>query len=171
MKEKGENKMFKEKLKEMIIKSINGWSSDDIYAVSLFVDESDNMTVTLGYNTESQVKESLEETDEEEARWNYAFWLQNEELIFGEGKTEKDVTDWIWKNNLEDEEEITQAFVDVLIQIVKELHEEKVLTKKFGHELPILIHELEYYEEIAIQNKKANGKYLPKEFIDFCYGN
>ena len=59
----------------------------------------------------------------------------------------------------------------MLIQIVKELHEEKVLTKKFGHELPILIHELEYYEEIAIQNKKANGKYLPKEFIDFCYGN
>lgn len=87
--------MFKEKLKEMIIKSINGWSSDDIYAVSLFVDESDNMTVTLGYNTESQVKESLEETDEEEARWNYAFWLQNEEFIFGEGKTKKDVTDWI----------------------------------------------------------------------------
>lgn len=163
--------MFKEKLKEMIINSIEAWSCDDIYAVSLFVDEDDNPTVTLGYNTKSQVKESLEETDEQEARWNYAFWLQNEEFIFGEGKTKKDVMDWIAENNLEDEEEITEAFVDVLIQIVKEIHKEKVLTKKFGHELPILIHELEYYEKIAIQNEKANGKYLPKEFVDFCNWN
>lgn len=92
-------------------------------------------------------------------------------LFLVKEKLKKDVTDWIFKNNLEDEEETTQAFVDVLIQIVKELHEEKVLTKKIGHELPILIHELEYYEEIAIQNKKANGKYLPKGFVDFCYGN
>src|SRR2546430_2657650 len=59
----------------------------DIYVVSLFVyDEDDDPrrpTVTVGYNTDSDVARSADPadaffTDEHEARWNYAFWRQNQ---------------------------------------------------------------------------------------------
>src|SRR6266540_6698014 len=59
----------------------------DIYVTSLFVyDEEDDPrrpTVTVGYNTESDVARSLDSaeafsTDGHEARWNYAFWRQNQ---------------------------------------------------------------------------------------------
>ena len=179
---------MKNQLKDMIISNIEKWSDTDIYAVSLYVyDNGDNPcepTVTLGYNTESQFKkETPNAYDEEEARWNYAFWLQNEFFCFGVGDTAGIVRDWlaennfpfyeyedpIWDNNkiYEQTEKITQAFVNLLVDIVKEIHEQKILTAKFGKELPIIIHELEYYDEIAQQNIEANGEILVKEFTEF----
>lgn len=64
---------MKEKLKQMIISNIMEWDEKDIYAISLFVyDLNDNPcrpTVTLGYNTESQVvAETPNAWDENEAR-------------------------------------------------------------------------------------------------------
>ena len=59
----------------------------DLYVVSLLVyDEEDDPrrpTVTVGYNTESDVVRASDSaeafsTDEPEARWNYAFWRQNQ---------------------------------------------------------------------------------------------
>ena len=35
-------------------------------------------------------------------------------------------------------------------------------------ELPILIHELEYYDEIAEQNIEANGEDLVSDFTNWC---
>lgn len=179
---------MKKLLKQMIIDSINTWTADDIYAVSLFVydDEDDPMkpTVTLGYNTESQVSEALKTgfADEEEARWNYAFWLQNSSFVFGTDDTADTVKSWAVSNgfdpdgdgNMNEDEygvpEITRAFVNELVGIVREIHEERVLTIKFGKELPILIHELEYYDEIAEQNIRANGEDLVREFAEWCGG-
>ena len=185
----------KEQLKSMIISNIEKWTDTDIYAISLYVyDECDNPcqpTVTLGYNTERQFKESISRaSDEEEARWNYAFWIMNHFLYFGSGDTAEIVRNWIneigmpyyadddpvWRNNelfdeiLEKTEGITKAFVDVLVCIVKEIHEQGILTQKFGKEIPIIIHELEYYEEIAEQNIEANGKELVEDFVKFCLG-
>ena len=176
---------MKELIKKMIAESIEKWTDEDIYAVSLFVyDENDNPskpTVTLGYNTERQVAEAFEEgfAEENEARWNYAFWLQNSFFEFGRGDTVENVKQWVIDNGFEYEEddseaefgedsEITEAFTALLVDVVRELHEEKVLTAKFGKELPILIHELEYYDEIAEQNVKANGEELVRDFTEFC---
>src|SRR4051812_29491756 len=55
----------------------------DVYVVSLLVyDEEDDPrlpTVTVGFNTEEQVAEIADDaSDADEARWNLAFWLQNE---------------------------------------------------------------------------------------------
>ena len=54
---------MKDKLKKMLIEKIEKWDVPDIYAISLWVqDEDDNPykpTVTLGYNTESQVQKIL----------------------------------------------------------------------------------------------------------------
>lgn len=183
---------MKKQLKDLIVSNIEAWTDVDIYAISLFVyDDCDNPsrpTVTLGYNTESQVSAELSSaSDEKEARWNYAFWLQNEFFCFGTEESAQTVNNWpaengfpdyddtvdVWDNEdiYEESQKITKAFVNVLISIVKEIHEQKILTQKFGKEIPILIHELEYYDEIAQQNIEANGKELVKDFTDFCLCN
>ena len=43
-----------------------------------------------------------------------------------------------------------------------------MLRDKFGKELPILIHELEYYEKIAQQNIESNGETLDRDFVSSC---
>ncbi|MBQ9921115.1 MAG: hypothetical protein IJO52_02930 [Clostridia bacterium] len=127
---------------------------------------------------------ALKASDELEARWNYAFWLQNDFFCFGIDETAKDVKKWLESNRLpyyEDDDEawkhgetydkvegITKLFVNELVEIVKEIHQSGLLTQKFGKELPIIIHELEYYDEIAEQNIMANGRELLADFVDFC---
>ena len=180
---------MKEQIKQLIVDNINAWTDTDIYVISLFVyDNNDNPckpTVTLGYNTESQVRSTTEfASDEEEAKWNYAFWLQNEFFVFGEDETAETVKNWIitsgfayfeddeisWDNEelMEKTSEITDAFVSILIDIVREIHEQGLLIQKFGKELPVIIHELEYYDKIAEQNIKANGEKLVKDFAGWC---
>ena len=148
---------MKDKLKEKIITAIEGFEEPDIYAISLFVyDNEDNPckpTVTLGYNTELNVMENISNaSDEREARWNYAFWLQNEELVFN------------FKKSL-----TLDKFINNLVSVVKKLHESKILIEKFGKKIPIIIHKLEYYDEIVDINIKANTKSLIKELIEFVY--
>lgn len=185
---------MKEILLELIKEKIITWDKKDIYVISLYVqDNLDNPfepTVTLGYNTEKQVTTALEKsfpkpTDMQEARWNFAFWLQNEELSFGLGETQEIVKKWLKKNKFkyytyqevfksdldipdEECEAVTSKFVDELVEIVKELHQSGFIKEQFNKEIPIIVHELEYYDVIAIQNIEANGDILPKDFIDFC---
>lgn len=56
----------------------------------------------------------------------------------------------------------------MLIDIVRDIHASGLLQDKFGKEIPILIHELEYYDEIVEQNIRANGEELVREFAEFC---
>lgn len=173
-------------LKEKIITAIKSWNEEGIYAVSLFVyDEEDNPckpTVTLGYNTELNVMKNISSaSSEEEARWNFAFGLQHEEFCFGIDDTEEMVKNWIIEKGLpyfenvgfgdEKYDEltiITKEFVNVLVVIVQDIHKLGILKKKFGKEIPIIIHELEYYKEIALQNIEANGRELVEDFVNFC---
>ena len=189
---KGE-KTMKNILLEQIKERIATWDKSDIYAVSLYVyDMNDNPcepVVTLGYNTVEQFqKEIPNASDEQEAKWNYAFWLQNEELSFGAGETQSVVRQWIesagysyftYEEMFDAEEEpeeslyegITEAFIGVLIEVVKELHESGFIKEQFGKEIPVLIHELEYYDKIAGQNLRANpAKIVEEEFVKFCLG-
>lgn len=177
-------------LLDEIKKEISTWDKSDIYVVSLYVyDECDNPcepTVTLGYNTVSNYEnETQYASDEEEAKWNYAFWLQNDELVFGRGKTKDIVKQWIEDRGFtylsydemfnsdnspdyEYYEGITKAFIKVLVDIVKELHSSGFIKEQFGKAIPVIIHELEYYDEIAKQNIEANSYELVEEFVDFC---
>ena len=75
-------------------------------------------------------------SSEKEARWNYAFWLQNSSFCFGDDDTSYVVKKWLEENNFPyyddgdgDEEyeeagKITSAFVSVLVSIVREIHEQ-----------------------------------------------
>lgn len=184
-----ENKM-KDYMMSEIKKCITSWDKTDIYAISLYVhDREDNPcqpTVVLGYNTNEQYKEQIANASSElEAKWNYAFWLQNSEMYFGIGETQYIVRKWLSENGftyISTEkmfsknskvdfvalEKITDAFVNVLIDVVKELHESEFIVKEFGAEIPVLIHELEYYDQIARQNLKANPVNVVEEFVQFC---
>ncbi len=173
-----------------IKRCIISWDKSDIYAISLFVyDEGDNPChpmFTLGYNTNHHFENEISNaSNEQEAKWNYAFWLQNTELYFGVGETQKYVTEWLIDNNFpyisskelfsknanidyEELEKITESFVNILVKIVKELHDSGFVIKEFGKSIPILIHELEYYDTIAQQNLKANPAEIMDEFVKFC---
>lgn len=181
---------MKHTLLEQIKGKIETWDKSDIYAISLFVyDMNDNPcepVVTLGYNTLGHFQQEIPNASgAQEAKWNYAFWLQNEELSFGEGETQPVVRQWIESAGYsyftyeemfdaeEDPEEslyegITEAFIAVLIEVVRELHESGFIKEQFGKEIPVLIHELEYYEKIAAQNLKANPAETVEEFVQFC---
>lgn len=177
-------------LLEQIKEKMAAWDRSDIYAVSLYVyDMNDNPcdpVVVLGYNTVEQFqKEISNASGSQEAKWNYAYWLQNEELSFGLGETQSVVKQWIescgytyftfeemfYAEDSPEEslyEGITAALIEVLIEVVKELHESGFIKEQFGKEIPVLIHKLEYYEEIAEQNLKANPAETVEEFVKFC---
>jgi hypothetical protein len=163
----------------------------DIYVVSLLVyDEEDDprkATVTVGYNGESDVAHALALTDEQEARWNYAFWRQNELAVLCGSESDpagahvRDV--WVrarglWFDAAADEvpmfdprgELLTQAFISVMEAVVRRLHDGDI-ERIFGTPLPVLIHELEYYDAIAEQNERANPSgVVPAAFVEWCRG-
>lgn len=182
------------KLRETALRQIKqtmeGWREPDIYAVSIWMeDRGDNPcepAFVLGYNTEAQYQRTISEAGSPlEARWNFAFWLQHEGLVFGEGETKPLVEDWIRElgftcytcdemfGDPEPEEStyagITEAFVRFLVGIVQELHRSGFVEQCFGRKIPILIHELEYDHQIAAQNREANDMPL-EDFARFCAG-
>ena len=163
------------------LKLIDVNTEEEIYAFSFFVydDEDDprRPTVTIGYNTNSNFQNQINRaSNEAEAKWNYAFWLQNSILEIGHEEDESGkllVSNWISELGLnytdqEGEEDydscekkgeqITEQFTKLLTEIVKNSHISG-LTEK-----PIIIHELEYYDKIKIQNIEANGLERVKEF-------
>ena len=58
--------------------------------------------------------------------------------------------------------------MDVLVEVVQELHSSGFIQEQFGKEIPVIIHELEYYDEIAQQNQRANPPETIEEFLEFC---
>ena len=171
------------KIKEAIIKS----NKEEVYAVSLYLEYfCDNLyepNVILSYNTNEHLKEVMkDDVDELEAKWNYAYWLQEELYVFGTGDTKDVVKEWFIKNNygyltaneyfssdISDEliSEIDMKIREELIEVVKELHNSNFIKEQFCKEIPVLIHELEYYDEILEINKKSNPEYLLEGFKKF----
>ncbi len=163
----------------------------DIYAVSLLVyDEEDDPrkpTVTVGFNTEDDVRNARElASDADEARWNYAFWQQNELAIICESNEDPTGAQlrerWardsgLWYDLAQGEhasfnargEPLTTGFIQLLIEVVQRLHRDAEIERIFGRSIPVLIHELEYYEEIASQNLLANPSgVVPEGFLNWC---
>ncbi len=191
---------FEEHVRERVQAAIRSIPVDEragAYVVSLFVyDENDDPrapTAAVGFNTEAAVTAAMEAqpdeyawgtpSDEDEARWNFAFWLQNELDVIADpvhdpaGNFRRG--SWIKELGLDysDEEEeddfdaatekgeqITAAFLELLVSLTRELHATGILTEVFGRPIPVLIHELEYYDEIADQNRRANPSDLVEPF-------
>jgi len=161
----------------------------DIYALSFFIYDNDDdpryPTLQLGYNTLEHVSECTRfASSAEEAKWNFAFWLQNELEFIGVPETEgaqllEEIlkTRGLWYSD-EDEEadfdrcmrigsDITAYFVEACVRIAQALYENGVIEKQFFRPIPVVVHELEYYDEIATQTRSANPAGLTKEFEDW----
>jgi len=160
----------------------------DIYVVSFFVydqeDDPRKPTVTIGFNTEADVAAW---GGDEESRWNYAFWRHNQLAIICDTNADPAGAElreaWarqegLWYDLQPDEDAIfnergkplTKAFVQLLVGVVQRLHQGDI-ERIFGRPVPVFIHELEYYDEIATQNLAANpAGVVPDEFVRWCRG-
>jgi hypothetical protein len=187
--------LFEDYAKSFIIKALEQTPPDvapDVYVVSLLVyDEADDPrfpTVSVGFNTDAQVAETTDDaSDPEEARWNFAFWLQNELGVLGDTERNPEGAalrqEWLRGSGLWYEDEdgafedqdgqepgVTERFVELIVTITKQLHAEGTIDRIFGRPIPVLIHELEYYDEIAEQNLRANPDGLADEFARWIEG-
>jgi hypothetical protein len=194
---------LREHLRTAIVHGLEGLTredKDDVYVISLLVQDNNDdprrPTVTVGYNTERRAKECTPSPGQRakwpiasnagEARWNYAFWLQDalavacdpdvdprgahlvEEWARGlgywytddEAKRDFDAT-------LRKDAQLTPAFVELLVAVVADLQCAGEVARYVGRQVPILIHELEYYEEIADQNARANPPELVRDFVSW----
>lgn len=171
-------------------------TAKDIYALSFYfwADEDDarKATLTVGYNTNARWKSCTPAkgqqpkwpiaSSSEEAKWNYAFWLQEEGTACVIGEDEMDASlrqKWIqsfdswytdeeqsedFDRTLELDQKIMCEFINLCMQVAFRLHGDGVIKKTFGRDIPIIIHELEYNEQHAEATKLANPKGLTKEF-------
>ena len=169
----------------------------DVYVVSLYVSDHEDdprvPTVTVGFNTEAEVQRTVPLADDEvEARWNYAFWLQNRLGALCDPRGDPAGLDLVrhwavvdldsWYTDEEEQldydavapkgEAITAAFVELLVEVVQGLHRDGSVRELIGRSVPVLIHELEYYDAIAEQNLRANPDGLVRpEFVTWCTGS
>lgn len=170
------------------LKEIEAAITPDIYVLSFYIfdidDDPRRPVLQLGYNTRTQVAECTPSSSAQEAKWNFAFWLQNELKIIGEPGTEggqllEDTfkAKGLWYSD-EDEEadydrctelgnEMTAYFVDACVRIAHALHTSGVIQQQFPDAIPIVVHELEYYDQIALQTRLANPPGLTQEFEDW----
>ena len=89
-------------------------------------------------------------------------------MCLGRDETAEDIRKWITELEWEGEDAISFKFVNLLVAVVQGIHASGLLKEKFGREIPVLIHELEYHEKISQQNIEANGEALDRGFVSFC---
>ena len=179
-------------LVEKALASIPAADAGDIYAVSFLIDNEDDdprqPTLTIGYNTETHARRSIQDaSDQAEARWNYAFWIQNELTVVGDltsdpaGATARQ--EWITELGLWYDEptdladwdsvigplaaQIEARFNQTCCQLARTLHTTGVIARSIGRTVPVIVHELEYYEAIARQTEAANPPGLAAEFTSW----
>jgi len=177
---------------EAALRAIPKELRSSIYVVSFFVydDEDDprRPTLTVGYNTIERWKASIPAaSDSAEAKWNFAFWLQNELIKFGGDSSSRAalVSAWVASTGLsysdaEEEadfdaclergEQITAAFVQECCTAVRQLHASGAVAAIFGRSIPVLVHGLEESEEIAAQNEEVNPPGVCAEFARWVRG-
>jgi hypothetical protein len=175
---------------ENVLRSIPAKQREDVYAVSFLIYDDDDdprrPSLTVGYNTNQKWHDSIAQASgSDEAKWNYAFWLQNELLATCRGEWPNRVEAWVDALGLsytdEDEEadfdrcmelgaRITKNFVSIACEVAARLHETGTVVTVFGRPIPIIIHELEYYDQIADQTAHANPAGLAGEFVSWVHG-
>ncbi len=158
----------------------------DIYVLSFYVfnidDDPRYPVLQLGYNTLAHAMASAPSASGiEEAKWNFAFWLQNELKFIAEPETPGRLllegqlkSSGLWYSDEEEEadfdqcmqiaDRITAYFADACVRIAQALHATRVIERTFSKPVPIVVHELEYCDEIAMQTCRANPPGLTTEF-------
>ena len=169
---------------------------NDVYALSFWLSGGDEWLPSLlvSYNTCQQFVKKQGEThkQDDEAKWNYAYWLQDEAELLGVDAYRNNTELQAWLENTpfaytqeqyeamfdnDDENEgediddksneFYQAFVETQIAVVQRLFAEGVIARTFGKNIPVLVHELEYYDVPLAWTERANPKGLADEFLSY----
>ncbi len=125
----------------------------------------------LGYNTAQTDAENTAKGLAEE-RWNIAHWTDNCFRLFDE----EPLHAWYESQGYDlqaddlDEDELKQRIYDLVTVAVMELHREHFTEQRFGHKVPFIIEDYEYYQKTAIRAVKANGgtELFDKVFFSEC---
>lgn len=186
---------YLKKVEKAIVK-MSKQNVKDIYAISFWKSDVDDdprcPIISISYNTYSQVKaEKDNASSEQEAKWNFAFWLQDEITMLGgedkllrqylkeEGyfytlndqkkaeKLEEEGDNTAYNELSQKDDKIQSSFMEIIISIVKEIQKSNLIEEKLGKELPIIIHELEYYDLPLEWTRKANPAHLIEEFLAY----
>jgi hypothetical protein len=178
-----------EKLKTAI-NNIDEQTKKDIYGLSLwFYNQDDDPRfpiISVSYNTTSHFKKQISRaSNDKEAKWNFAFWLQDEIEEIG-GNKDINLKDWFSKSAYyysDEENEIADGnkevfekildlgegfsdeFIEEIILLVQKLFSDKIVETKFGQNIPILVHELEYYDIPVSWTVRSNPSGLVDEFV------
>lgn len=165
--------------------------AQDIYALSFFYyaedDDARFPCIEVSYNTHTHYrKETANAAHETEAKWNYAFWLQEPIAKIG-GEADELLHNWfnispyyfsaeemeaaedddeLFDRIMEMGENFETEFIEQIISLTRKLFKEHVIEKKFGTDIPVIIHELEYYDQPIGWTQKANKTGLIEEFLD-----
>lgn len=162
----------------------------DIYALSFFYYAEDDdprfPCIEVSYNTHTHYrKETANAAHETEAKWNYAFWLQEPIAKIGGGADEllhnwfkispyyysatdneaAEEDDELFDRLMELGENFETEFIEHIISLTRKLFKERVIEKKFGTDIPVIIHELECYDQPVSCTQKANKNNLIEEFV------
>lgn len=179
------------KLKAAIL-SIDDQIKIDIYALSFwfYTDDDDPRypVIMVSYNTNTHFQSQIASaSSEEEAKWNYAFWLQEDIQSIG-GSDDEQLKKWFAttphfysdkENELADEDDdlfdeildkgsaFCDEFIEEIILLTQRLFSEKVVEQKFGKNIPAMVHELEYYDRPVSWTVRSNPKGLVDEFVSW----
>ncbi len=161
------------KHKQIYVLLYNCWYDDSI----------DDIRITLGYNTENQVKKTSRDVgDPREARWFFSCMIQSAKDFYTFGENDDILRQWINNFNSLDSNELSKSSDEYdevvyyniklsLCMTIQELHKSGILTQLFESELPVIIYdeveECDFNIDNLNINIKANCNYLPKDFIDY----
>lgn len=173
---------------EDISKAINDINADllpDIYALSFWKSDADDdprqPVITVSYNTIGNLAANIDSASSPaEAKWNFAFWLQNE--LHSIDMTNPVYYDWMLQNaayysddeSFDDFErtidlgkKLGEEFMEIIVSVSQKLHSDHVIIDKFGKTIPIIIHELEYYDMPLKWTIEGNPTYTVTEFYNW----
>ncbi len=62
-------------------------------------------------------------------------------------------------------EKFNEEFLELMILLIRQLFEEKIVENKVGKNIPIILHELEYYDKPISWTLRANPTDLTRDFM------
>lgn len=181
---------FENVLLENCREIISSWEEKDIYAISFmlysnaenkFGDFENFPEFSVGYNTEDFCENAPKISEE---RWNYAFWLQNNQPVINANndKIAQQLIEWYQQNCIENlgiisDDEYDEDFnyigkgpggyyelLMLVSQVAKTLQSDGTIKSKFGA-IPVIIHDLEYSWYCKVATIKANPNGEADDFI------
>ncbi len=191
---------FKEMLRARILETLDSWPAEDQYAVMFFIYPNlayeyngcaNVAEFTMLYQRESdlstQYNPFFSPSDEDEARWNIAFWNDAMAKAIIQYNTPNPMADalFAWYQELgvehigaeDDADSFSSSYrgpnglpelLDAATEIAADLQREGVLTSKFGRPIPIILADYEFSWYMLEATRRANPNGEADAYLEAC---